>query len=235
MADIYEWLENTNQPMDGIFTDDPMDQVMPLGIDKDGNAYFDMPHAWDASFEQPPVNIEPFPIDPSLYTETGPSAPTTLGRTFVMVPEEFAEVSSKILIYFAKVLDILETPKDMDNGLTKGMVFTTDELETLELIAKEDFELLTPRVIHGICVNQNPQSAKIKDVIDLHHIGPNRQSFYLARTIEGDYYWFHIPHAEHDHQLRQLIGDYHHMSDMEADSKKACSVKRLRNGKTVRI
>ena len=45
MVDIYEWLENANQSMDGIFADDPMDQVMPLDIDKDDNAYFDMPHA----------------------------------------------------------------------------------------------------------------------------------------------------------------------------------------------
>ena len=66
--------------MNELFTDDPMDQIMPLDVDKDGNVYFDMPHAWDVSFEQPPINVESFPIDHSLYTTTGPSAPTTFGR-----------------------------------------------------------------------------------------------------------------------------------------------------------
>ena len=90
-------------------------------------------------------------------------------------------------------------------------------------------------VINGVCVNKNPQSIEIKDVIDLRRIGPNRQIFYLARKIEGDYYWFHVPRVERDHQLRQLIGDYRHKSHAEADNKKARDAKKLRNGKVIRI
>src|SRR5438552_3126579 len=104
MDGVYKWLEGVDQPMDGIVTDDSMDQITLLDIDQNGNAYFDMPQAWNTSLRQPQVNDEFFPIDPSLYTTTGPSAPTTLGRTVVTVPEEFAEASSKILIYLTKVL-----------------------------------------------------------------------------------------------------------------------------------
>jgi hypothetical protein len=77
MADVYEWLGGVNPPMDGIFVSDPMDQIMPLGIDKDGNTYFD-------------VNDEPFPIDPSLVTMADPSAQPAPGQTVVMVPEQLA-------------------------------------------------------------------------------------------------------------------------------------------------
>jgi hypothetical protein len=97
MTDVYEWLKNVHQssyaptssslmappasslePMDGILAEDnPMDQIMPLDIDKDDNMYFDMPHAWNAPFEQSQTNVESIPIDPSRGTVTDPLASTT--------------------------------------------------------------------------------------------------------------------------------------------------------------
>lgn len=77
MTHVYEWLEGVNQPMEGILDEyDPMDQIIPLDLDEDDNAYFNMPHAWNAFVEQPQVDNEAFPIDPSLTTMTGPPAPT---------------------------------------------------------------------------------------------------------------------------------------------------------------
>ena len=212
MTDIYEWLENANQPMNELFIDDPMNQIMPLDIDKDGNVYFDMPHAWNVSFEQSPINVEPFPIDPSLYTTTNPSASTTFGRIIVMVLEEFAEASSKILIYFAKILDIPEISKDVDEESTEGMIFTTEELEALEPIDERSFEPAIPSIINDICVNANPQAIEIEYIIDLRRIRLDRLTFYLAKTIKGNYYWFHTSHADRDRSLRKLIEDFRHES-----------------------
>ena len=66
MAGIYEWLEGVDQPMDGVITDDPMDQITLLDLDQDGNMYFDMPHAWNPSIEQRQTYDEHAAIDPSL-------------------------------------------------------------------------------------------------------------------------------------------------------------------------
>jgi len=108
------------------------------------------------------------------------------------------------------------------------------ELEALEPIAEEDLESLIPSVINGACVNRNPQSAEIKDMIDLRRIDPSCQFFYLAKTIEGDY-WFHVPCAERDHQLQQLIGDYRHKSHTKANSKKTRGVKKFHDRKIIKI
>lgn len=211
------------EPMDGIIAeDDPTNQITLLDLDQDGNRYFDMHHAWNDHFERRQTEAEPLPIDPSLYTTTGPSAPTTLDRTVVTVPEEFAEISSKILIYFAKILEIPETSEET--------VFTAEELEILEPIA-EEVELSVPSIIGGVCVNKEPQPMEIKEIIDIRRIGPRRQTFYLAITTEGDYYWFHIPRAERDKQLRQLIKDYRHESYAEVEERKARGAKKLRSGK----
>jgi len=75
---------------------------------------------------------------------------------------------------------------------------------------------------------------EIQEIIDVRRIGPSRQTFYLATTTEGDYYWFHVPRAERDRQLQQLIGDYRHKSHTEADNRKVHGVKKLRSGKTIR-
>ena len=101
MTDIYEWLEDLNQPlraslkpMNGDhFAGVPMDEIMPLDLDEDGNTYFDTSYARESS-----------QIDPSLYTATDPAAWTTSGQTIVTVPEHLAEASSKILIYLTQLL-----------------------------------------------------------------------------------------------------------------------------------
>ena len=188
MIDIYEWLENANQPMNEFFINDPMNQIIPLDVDKDDNVYFDMPHAWDVPFEQSSINIEPFPIDFSLYTTTDPSASTTFDRIIVTIPEEFAEANSKILIYFARILDIPETSKDSDNELIDEMILIAEEFEVLESIDEEEFESIIPSVIDEIHVNKNPRPMEIKDMIDLRRIGSDRKTFYLARSIDGVYY-----------------------------------------------
>src|SRR5436190_4817834 len=159
MTDIYEWLEDVDQPyygptsppfvappgpslepMDGVLVEgDPMDQITLLDIDESSNMYFDAPHAWN-----PPIGqcqtYDKYPIDPSLHAMTGPPAQSTPGQAVVTVPEEFAEISSKILIYFAKILEIPETSEET--------VFTAEELETLEPIA-EEVELSIPSIIGG--------------------------------------------------------------------------------------
>ena len=178
MADIYEWLENMDrtlgapsEPVDGdLFAGVPMDEIMPLDLDKNGNRYFEYP-----------------PIVPSLYTMTGPSAPATLGQSIVTVPEEFAEASSKLLVYLIRTHEIPEVT-NVDEESTERMTFTAEELEILESITEEEFEPSIPSAIDGVRVNTNPKLGKIKEIIDLRHIGPHRRTFYLARTIGGAYY-----------------------------------------------
>ena len=199
MANIYEWLEDVDpplrmppnsslEPMDGIlFAGPSTDSITPLDIDVAGNMYPDAP------------------IDPSLYSTANPLPFTTSGQSVVMVPEQLADVSSKILIYLAQVLELPEDPKASDEEET---TFTAEELEALEPIDEETFEFPVPNVIDGIFVNQDPTSANINDVIDHRRIGPDRKTFYLARTTDGIYYWFHSPHTDRDHQLRRLIGSY---------------------------
>ena len=63
----------------------------------------------------------------------------------------------------------------------------TEELETLESIA-EDIKSSIPNAIDEVYVNMKPQSMEIKEIIDIRHIRPSRQTFYLARAIEGRYY-----------------------------------------------
>jgi len=115
-------------------------------------------------------------------------APTTTERTVVTIPEEFAETSSKILVYLTKVLDIPEIADEMGEESTGEMTFTAEELEALESITEEDSEPPIPNDIDGVRVNTNPRSKEIKEIIDLRHIGSHRRIFYLARTIDGVYY-----------------------------------------------
>ena len=158
----------------------------------------------------------------------------TLGQSIVMVPEEFAETSSKILVYLAQVLDIPEASEDMDGESTEEVMFTAEELEALEPIA-EEVESSIPSVINGIRVNRNPRSAEIQDIIDLRRIGSSRRTFYLAKKIDGTYYWFHSPRTDRDPQLRRLAGDYRCKSQVEAGRKKTRGVKKLRSGRKIRM
>jgi len=203
MTDIYEWLGNVNQPYGMPHTpflepgdrmlddDDPMEPITLCDVDTAGNTYFDMS------------------IDPSLYDMTGPSAPTTSSQTFVMVPEEFAEASGKILVYLAQVLEVPEVMEESDK------------------------EEAIPKNINGIPVNLDPQPEEIKEIIDLTRIGHDRHTYYLGKSIHGKYYWFHSPYAARGRHLRQLIGDYRHKSSMEMDEKPTCDVKKkLRSGRS---
>lgn len=249
MANVHEWLENVPQPsyaptsppfmapplpylepMDGIIAeDDPLDQITLLDIDENGNTYFDMPNAWHPLVGQPQTNNGTTPIDPSLRIGTEILAPTTTDDSIVTVPKEFAETSRKILVYLAQVIEI---PESVEESI-ENADFTAEELEVLEPIAEEDLDIPIPRVIDGIFVNLNPPTAEIEDIIDDRRVGPDRLTFYLARSVNGSYYWFHSPSADRDRHLRKLIGDYRHKSRAEAASKKAREAKQLRSGRTV--
>ena len=195
MADIYGWLKDLDRNLGAsfeqrngdLFTKVPMDEIIPLDLDEGGNAYFNVPHAWSDHYE-PQINGESIPIDLFLYTMMEFPAPTTTERTVVTIPEEFAETSSKILVYLTKVLDIPEIADEMGEESTGEMTFTAEELEALESITEEDSEPPIPNDIDGVRVNTNPRSKEIKEIIDLRHIGSHRRIFYLARTIDGVYY-----------------------------------------------
>ena len=151
------------------------------------------------------------------------------------VPKHLAEASSKILIYLTQVLEIPEVPKDVDEESTEEMTFTAEELEALQPIDEGNLEPFIPNVIDGIRVSPRAQSKEIKEVIDLRRIGPNRQTFYLAKAIDGSYYWFYSPCTDRNWQLRKLIGDYRHKSRMEVMRRKTHGVKKLRSGRRVKM
>lgn len=67
-------------------------------------------------------------------------------------------------------------------------MFIAEELDTLEPIDEESFQPIVPSIINRICVNMNSKSKKIKEMIDLRRMGPNRQMSYLAKAIDGNYY-----------------------------------------------
>lgn len=246
MANIYEWLEDTHQPsyaptsppfgpMDGNpFDDVLMDQATLLDTDEYGNMYFEMPHVWNKPVEHQ-ANVESLPIDPSLRIRTESFTPTISGDRVVTIPEHLVETSRKILIYLTQVLELPGETEDLDNETTEEMVLTADEMEALEPIDEEEFEPITPDDIDGIRVNMSPRSTEIKEIIDLRRIGLDRQTFYLARSVQGTYYWFYSPQAGRDGRLRQLIGDYRRKSRAAAVSRGTHGVKRLRSGKTIRI
>lgn len=242
MTNIYDWLDNTHQPSyaptsppfmfrnGSHLTNDSTDDIMPLDIDEEGNMYFDYPHAQSQSgfIKQSQINAESALIDPALGAMTNLQMPSTSDQATVTVPAHLVDVSRKILVYLAQVIEVPEVLEEDTN-------FTTEELEILEPIAEEDPGPTLPSVINGVCVNDSPLSIEIKDVIDLRRIGPSRQIFYLARTIDGDYYWFHIPRSERDHRLQQLIGEYRHKSRMEATERNVRERKELRSGRIVGI
>jgi hypothetical protein len=148
----------------------------------------------------------------------------------VAVPEQLAEASSKILIYLAHELGV---PEETTDGKSTGdITFTAEELEALQPINEEDFEPHTPSIIGGIYVNTNPQATEVADIIDLRRVGPDRQTYYLARSIKGSCYRFRSPRTDRDIQLRRFIGEYRRA---EAANKKTRGIKKLRSGRTVRI
>lgn len=238
MTNIFEWLEGANQPpmappvplfqpMDEVLAeDDPMDQITLLDIDQDGNMYFDVPHAWNPPMEQGQIYDGYIPIDPALHTITDSTAPSAPGQAFVTVPEQFAEVSRQILIYFAQTLEI---PRASDET-----AFTTEELAILEPIV-EEAEPPVPNILGGVCVNMTPKSTDIKEITDLRRISPSRQTFYLAKTHDDSYYWFHVPYADRDHHLRKLIGDYRRKSRADVMGRRTRKRRKVRCGENVGI
>ena len=128
-------------------------------------------------------------INPPFYTTADSSAPMTLDA-IVMVPEQFVEASSKILIYLAQVLEVPDKSNSSANP-TIEMAFTVEELEALEPITEGNLGTITPSIIDGVCVNLNPQFTDIEDVIDHRRIGLHCQTFYLTKSHNGSYYWFY--------------------------------------------
>ena len=145
-------------------------------------------------------------------------------RIIVIVSEEFAEINSKILIYFAQTLEILK--------ISEEIIFIAGELEALESIVEEVKSLIS-NMIGRVCVDKESKLIEIKEVVDNRYFGPSRQTFYLVKTIEGDYYWFHVPRTERDWKLQQLIGDYRHKSHVEVGNRGMDGVRKLCSGKIV--
>ena len=237
MTNIYEWLESVDQPSYAPTSPPfgPMDEDPFVGVLTDPT-YFDASHTWNPSIEQPQIYVESIPIDPSLRTMAEPPAPMTSGRTIVTVPEQFAEVSSKLLIYLAQIVDVPEISKDVDESSIGQVTFnTTEEMEALEPIVEEPPGSLTPNTIDGIYVNKNPMPVEIKDILDLRRVGYGRKTFYLVRTVGGIYYWFPSRRSYRDPQLHKSIRKYRRKSQTEAARKKARGAKKLRNGRMIRI
>src|SRR5947207_1217751 len=109
-----------------------------------------------------------------------------------------------------------------------------DQITPLD-IDTEVSESLDSNVIDGVCVNKYPQSTEIKDVIDLRRIGPNRQTFYLAKDANGKYYWFHPPRTGRDLRLGKLIRDYRSRSRREIPGGTTHGITKLRSGRRIRI
>jgi hypothetical protein len=170
------------------------------------------------------------PIDPALHSSS--EFPTS-GLAFVTVPEQSAETSSRILVHFVQILEAAETAEGQNEGIPSEPTFTAEELEALEPIVEEDPKPNLPSIINGICVNIHPRSKEIKEVIDFRRIRPHHQTFYLAKTVNGDYYWFHTPYAACGRCLQKLIGDYRRKLRKEAKGRKTSDIqKRLRKGKS---
>jgi hypothetical protein len=236
MAGIHDWLEHVHEPVSPPIMaamtrslvpmdrnpsmDFSTDEIIPLGLDEDGNTCFYMPDAWN-SFVEPAlgVNTEAIPIDPALQQSADPP-------TFVTVPGQYAEASSKLLVYLARVLDIPEMSDQLEDH---EMTFTAEELEVLEPIDEG------PGKIGGTRVNRNPQSKEIKEILDHRRVGPDRQTYYLAKTVDDNYYWFWSNGIDRDRQLRKAIGDYHHKSRVEYGRKRTGDAKKLRSGRKIRL
>jgi hypothetical protein len=205
-------------------------EVAPLNLDGHGNSYFDYPQT---ATRHSRVHVEATQIDPSLTTMMDPAR--TSGQTVITVPENLAEISSKVLIYLAQTVDIPETPKDVDQGPISERTFNTaEEMEILEPIAEGSPEPPIPNMIDGVCVNENPMPADIKDIIDVRRIGSSRKNFYLAKSVDGVYYWFPSRRTYRDRRLHKSIRAYRRKSRAEAARKKK-RVQKLRSGKTIRI
>jgi hypothetical protein len=231
MTDFSSWLEGIplsyapmSPPYIGPdFGDIPTNQITPLNIDEECNLYFDLPGSTQRLTE------EPLPIDPSLTI--------TQGSTAVMLPEHLAEDGSKLIIHLLRVLELPREGENANDEPTEDVdeMTVTEELEALEPVPEEDFdEASVPSAINGIRVNQHPRPTDIKRIIDFRRAGPDRRSFYLARSLSGSYYWFCSPRAERNLHLGWLIGEYRRRSKAAA-GRKSGDVRKLRSGRTIRV
>jgi hypothetical protein len=75
---------------------------------------------------------------------------------------------------------------------------------------------------------------EIKDVIDLRRVGTHNKTFYLARTIDGVYYWFPTRRTFHDRRLQKSIRACRRKIQAEANRKKKHGTRKLRYGRNVR-
>ena len=174
-------------------------------------------------------------IDPSLHAMTNLSTPTTIDRIIVRIPEEFVEISNKILIYFAQTLEIPKASEELKDGPTAEMIFTMKELEILEPIDERNPESTIPSIINDICINANPQTTEIEYIIDLRRVRPDCLTFYLAKMIKDNYYWFHNPQTDRDRSLCKLIEEFRHESQGKDVGRKKSNAKKLRSGRTIGI
>jgi hypothetical protein len=229
MANIYDWLEDTEpisyaptspvwtayEPTEGMsYAEDPMDPMIFHNTGGNDN----MPPTW-------------IPIDPSLSIMANASAPADPVQDTDTVLERLIDNSNRILVC---VTQILETARlTAPNGSAAEPTFTAEELEILAPIPEEEPEPAIPGTINGLCVNMNPQAAEIECIIDSKRIRPSRQTFFLAKTIRRSYYWFHSPHANRDHSLSELIGEFRRNARNRANRRRTGSSRELRSGRMV--
>jgi hypothetical protein len=155
-----------------------MNKIIPLNLNKDNHRYF----------KYPQIDIEYFPINFSLYIITNPSTSKTFNKIIVIILEEIVKISSKILIYLTKILQIPKIIKDMNEEIIKKMIFTIKELEILESITKKNFKSTISTKIDDIHINTNPKTKKITEIINLRYINPHHQIFYFIKINDEKYY-----------------------------------------------
>lgn len=61
-------------------------------------------------------------------------------------------------------------------------------MKDLKSIMKENPKSLIPNMINDVSVNEDPESIKIKNILDSKRIGSNQKTFYLVKTIDKIYY-----------------------------------------------
>jgi hypothetical protein len=81
-------------------------------------------------------------------------------------------------------------------------------------------------------LEEHPKPAEIKEIFDYRRVGRHsRKSYYLAKTIDGIYYWFYSPRTDRDPDLRRLISEYRHKLGEEGVDMEP-RTRTLRSGRT---
>jgi hypothetical protein len=228
MSYVYNWLEDANHvsyaptspalapfdPMDGMsYAEDPIDPTT-----SGGNG-----------------NIDPaltLPVNPPLTATRNAPAPAISVLSATSILEEITKSNNAVLVCLTR---LIERPNDLNAESTAEPEYTAEELEALEPIPEQDSEPPLADVIDGVLVNPNPQPDDIKEVLDVRRVGQDRKTFYLAKDLDGSYYWFHPPRTDRDEHLSQLIKNYRRDTREEVLGRETYGVKKLRNGKKIRI